>query len=468
MRALLTALCRLLLRIFFRRIEAVNEIHVPDQGPVLYVLNHPNGLLDPLFILCLSPRPVVFLAKAPLFDTFLVKHFVRAFECLPVYRTSDGEDPSKNRASIEASIALLGAGRALALFPEGVSHSDPQLKPLKTGAARIALSASAGSPGSGPAPQPVQIVPVGLVYPEKTRFRSEALLVYGPTIITPKIELDANLRPPNDAAEQLTATIDAALDGVTLQARSHELLRLADDAEQILLGARRDEEGDASGSFEREPLEALEIKQRLIDGHERLLARVPAQIDAVVARIRRYQAELALLGLPLDQPAKTRRRSLARKLVGQALVLALLLPFALVGVVTHWPAYRFIDWLAHRMAKRADEILATLKLIAGFLFFPLTWLVLAVAAGVTGSWTLGLATALVLPLCGYLALTFVERLAAFVDQARALWVFATRRDLPGFLARERASIRDAIMQLAAQLDSDVAPGDQSRTSVTTP
>src|SRR5262249_13234102 len=115
MRAVLTALCRLLLRIFFREIATVNAERVPRDAdaPVLYVLNHPNALLDPLFILCLSPRPVTFLAKAPLFSTFLVKHFVRGFECLPVYRTQDGDDPSKNRASIEASIALLASGKAL-------------------------------------------------------------------------------------------------------------------------------------------------------------------------------------------------------------------------------------------------------------------------------------------------------------------------------------------------------------------
>jgi glycerol-3-phosphate O-acyltransferase/dihydroxyacetone phosphate acyltransferase len=69
MRAVLTALCRLLLRIFFREIATVHAERVPrdHDAPVLYVLNHPNALLDPLFISCLSPRPVTFLAKAPLF-----------------------------------------------------------------------------------------------------------------------------------------------------------------------------------------------------------------------------------------------------------------------------------------------------------------------------------------------------------------------------------------------------------------
>ena len=37
---------------------------------------------------------------------------------------------------------LLAEKGALALFPEGTSHSDPALKPLTTGAARIVLEAA--------------------------------------------------------------------------------------------------------------------------------------------------------------------------------------------------------------------------------------------------------------------------------------------------------------------------------------
>ncbi len=57
----------LFLRIFFRRVEAAGLERVPAEGPLLVVLNHPNALIDPLFILGLAPRPVAFLAKAPLF-----------------------------------------------------------------------------------------------------------------------------------------------------------------------------------------------------------------------------------------------------------------------------------------------------------------------------------------------------------------------------------------------------------------
>lgn len=454
LRTLLTALCDLLLRIFFRRIDSADDDRVPAKGPVMYVLNHPNGLLDPLFILCRSPRPVTFLAKAPLFSAFLVKHFVRAFECLPVYRAQDGKDTRKNKAVIEQSITLLASGKVLALFPEGISHSEPDLQPLKTGAARIALCASAAVDGH--APEPVQIVPVGIHYGQKTTFRSSALLVYGDPITAPVVELDADLRAPADAVEALNTEIDAAIRAVTLHADDFELLRLADQAERILAGARRDT-GEASETDGLDPaIGDYTIKQALLRGYDQLRERDPAAVQSVIGQVRSYAAEVSMLGLPLDHPPDIPGHAIARYILEHALLLPLLLPLSLVGIVSHYPAYRLVGWLSERVAARetnSTAVLATTKLIAGFLFFPLTWILVAIVAGVvTGTlWAAGVAL-LLAPLSGYAALVFTERVADLIDRARGLWVLTSRAGMGPFLAERRQQLRDTIMALAAKLD----------------
>lgn len=451
MRTLLTALCRLLLRIFFRRIEQIGVERVPEGSstPVLYVLNHPNALLDPLFIVCRSPRPVTFLAKAPLFDAFLVKHFIRGFECLPVYRKQDGNDPKQNRASIVAAIELLGSGKALALFPEGISHSRPSMAPLKTGAARIALSASATTAERNPAP--VQIVPVGLEYDDKRTFRSNARLFYGQPIPTPRVELDERERPPEAAAEALTKQISAALAEVTLQAKTHEVLALARATARLLRAAER----DADSQAERADAQAeLELEQRLVAGYERLQTHAPGRVEALVRRVRALEAELDALGMDVDHPHRLERGRALRWALGRLCSMLLFAPGALVGVVTHYLPYRAVDWLAHRLAPgqtqdgEIDDVLATLKLSGGFLLFPLTWLALALALGWLVSWPYAALALVLLPACGYAALRFIERLDAFIDRARGGWALLTRRDLGAYLVSERQAIRAEVLALA--------------------
>ncbi|KIG17790.1 1-acyl-sn-glycerol-3-phosphate acyltransferase [Enhygromyxa salina] len=431
MRAFLTALSRLLLRIFFRRIDNVDAGRVPVDGPLLYVLNHPNGLLDPLFILCESPRPVTFLAKAPLFRTPLIKHFVRGFECLPVYRTQDGADPSKNREVIMQSIALLAGGKVLALFPEGTTHSDPKLKPLKTGAARIAASASREVS--------VRIVPVGIDYSRKATFRSDALLIYGEPIITPQLELDDQLRASAKDVEALNAAITAALGQVTLQAEDAQALRLAEHAALILSGARKDA-GESA-------LESFDVRRRLVDGYQRLREQAPAPLEQLAERVRSYAAQMSMLGLPLDHPAAIPRPAIRKYVLRHVLVMPLLLGPALLGILTHYPAYRLVGWLSRRIAKQEEAVIATIKLIGGLLLFPLNWIVISVGLGVALAWPWGLLALLALPLVGFAALLFSERVADLIDRARGLWVITTQAELAGRLADERRAIYDAIMRL---------------------
>src|ERR1041384_4077804 len=202
MRTLLSSLLRLAIRIFFRRVEIVGAERVPAQGPVVFVLNHPNGLIDPAVLLCLAPLRVSFLAKAPLFRMPLVGLWCRAFDAIPVHRKQDpGSEMTRNRETFDAARGVLVRGAAIALFPEGTSHSDPKLKPLKTGAARIALGAAAALPQD----LPLTIVPAGLYYRAKQTFRSAALLRYGDPLPVERLVQAPGAEPPADAVRALPA-----------------------------------------------------------------------------------------------------------------------------------------------------------------------------------------------------------------------------------------------------------------------
>src|SRR5919199_192317 len=162
-RRVLVAVLRVALRVFFRRIEIVGSERVPRGGACVFVLNHPNALVDPVFILCHAPRRVSFLAKEPLFRMPVIGALARSLDAIPVYRRQDeGSDPARNRETFARARELLRRGGSIAVCPEGASHSDTKLRPVKSGAARIPL----GVVGVDPAID-LRIVPAGLYYTAK-------------------------------------------------------------------------------------------------------------------------------------------------------------------------------------------------------------------------------------------------------------------------------------------------------------
>src|SRR6266478_4732931 len=108
-RRITCAILKFALRVYFRRIEVTGLDNVPRDSPVIFVVNHPNALVDPVFLLCLAPRRVSFLAKAPLFRMPIIGYLVRALDSLPVYRRQDeGEDVARNLETFVAARKLLG------------------------------------------------------------------------------------------------------------------------------------------------------------------------------------------------------------------------------------------------------------------------------------------------------------------------------------------------------------------------
>ncbi len=440
MRAFFRALFGLILRVFFRRIEGAGVQRVPAHGPVIFVLNHPSGLIDPAFLLCLAPRRVSFLAKAPLFRMPIIGFFCRAFEAIPVYRRQDaGSDPSQNRETFEAARAVLARGGAIGIFPEGTSHSDPKLRPLKTGAARIALGAAAAL---GDAP-PLMIVPAGLYYRAKRTFRSAALLHYGEPFAVDPVPLGPGEEPPAEPVRELTVRIQQALAAVTLQAGEEEVHALVERAQRIV--SAQEETPAAPPSLTDE----FALRRRLLAGYEVVRAQWPDRLAAIATRIDRYEAALAAAGLDARQTAAggyTLAR-VARYSAKAVLVLVVLLPAALIGVVLNYPAYRVVGFVATGMAKGAEDALASIKVLAAMLLFPLTWAIVAVLVGTTRGVEEGVVALIVAPLLAYAALIFFERLDRIIGGARALALFAFRRWAFLRLVAERHAIREEIVAL---------------------
>jgi 1-acyl-sn-glycerol-3-phosphate acyltransferase len=439
-RRIIVALVRLALRIYFQRIEVTGLEHVPRETPVIFVLNHPNALVDPVFLLCLAPRRVSFLAKAPLFRMPVIGYLVKALDSLPVYRRQDeGEDVTKNQETFVAARKLLARGGTIGICPEGISHDKPGLQPIKTGAARISLAAvSTGEVSS------LKIVPAGLYYTSKTRFRSDALLYFGAPIDVEPVTLEPDGTPPRDAVRKLSSQIERALRNVILDAKHEEELQTTARAERIFTSEPYE---GVSDSLKDE----LRLQQRFIRAYPLLQSRQPERLRKLELRMIRFEEELNQAGVDPDElsPPVSTYRVLA-SIVKRSIVFLLMLGPAAIGTVAHYPAYKLGGFLATRLSRDSEDVISTVKIISAMLLFPLTWIVLTVLAYVNFGWIAAVLALAVIPFSGYVAIVFFEELDKSVAGVRVLTFFLVRRRFFVRLLAERKAIRNEIIALGKE------------------
>jgi 1-acyl-sn-glycerol-3-phosphate acyltransferase len=215
-------------RCFYRVSVYRHGEHAAGSTPMVVIANHPNGGVDPVVVASVVSSPLHFLAKSSLFHAPVLGTVLRLIGALPAFRRQDGHDTTKNAATFASTRSVLQQRGAVCVFPEGTSHSDPQLRQLRTGAARIALDAALSD-----APDTV-IVPVGLLYRERERFRSEASVNVGsPLVVRDWVEaqgVDPDTVDSGDATlvRALTSAAEAALDAVSFTAADTTLLALAE------------------------------------------------------------------------------------------------------------------------------------------------------------------------------------------------------------------------------------------------
>lgn len=139
------------------RIEGLENI--PRQGGLVLAPNHVSAADWPAIgVSC--PRPLVWMAKADLFNVPVIGPFARLFHAFPVNRDT------ADRHALRLAEERVRAGDALVIFPEGAVSEDAALQPFKPGLALVVLRTG------------VPVVPVGLI-------GTERLLPFGQNVPRP-------------------------------------------------------------------------------------------------------------------------------------------------------------------------------------------------------------------------------------------------------------------------------------------
>lgn len=434
---ILIAFARWLLLVFFRRVEVAGAWRLPEKGPVVFVANHVNSLVDPALLLGFLHPPPRFLGKSTLWDVAILKPFIRLAAAIPVYRRQDpGVDPARNAETFARCHEVLAEGGSIAIFPEGTSHNQPGLVELKTGVSRIVLQAAERFPGLG-----VVIVPVGLIFDDKDRFRSRVLINVGDPL-DPSAEISVYGEDPQAAVRQLTDKVRQALLDQTLNFPSWKEARLIERAAEIYSHPAAKQPRKISLS------EAFHLRRRFIDGYSTLEARYPDEVAELAAAVETYDGLLQARRLDDDQVASQYPPSgVLRFTARSAWLLLVRFPLAAVGTVLNVVPFHLAGWFARRRVD-SEDVVATYKLLASIVFYPASWIALAAVAGWLQGAPGALAVLVVAPISGSVALRFFERKAHFLRQARAFFLLEIGKKPVAELRALRQEVVDKLQDLA--------------------
>jgi glycerol-3-phosphate O-acyltransferase / dihydroxyacetone phosphate acyltransferase len=357
LRRALVGTFRGIIRLYFRRIERVGEAPGPDVRGRVFVSNHHNALIDPILVLTDADCEISPIAKSTLWKIPGLKWLLDGAGAVPIHRRQDdaNKDVFKNDAMFSKIAEHLARGGNILIFPEGTSHSEPHLAPLRTGAARMLLAADTYGAD-------LSFQSVGLEFDDRDHFRSRSLVLWGP------VRRLADLGGQGEERVQMiTGQMAADLQDLLVAGETHDERRLIVRVAEMLANDAGDATLSGWSTIGRQVDDAAVT---LRNADPTLVARVREKVEAYFAELERLGRTDAQLSGARAAQTKPPTRWLRR---------AALAPLAIPGFALYAIPYFIPRLVAERSTAPEDaDRLSTIKLGVALVVYPL-W-----AAGLVG------------------------------------------------------------------------------------
>lgn len=426
--------CVFMAHLFYRRFEVSGVDRLPTDGPVILCANHVNALVDALVVQASCVRPIHPLARSGLFRTPWLVPILKMIQAVPVYRRQRLADGSlapasgSNADSFRRCYEYLGDNRVILIFPEGQSHSDPRLRTLRTGAARLALGSQ---DANGRLPT---LVPVGLTFTQKGRFRANVLVQYGEPIAFEDIPGEAE----DVTVRRLTDAIGEGLEEVTLNTDSWEDLALMKLLQEFFtLRSSRPTLCERFRSFEQ-----------LIAVHRRLRFDEPGKVANLREKLRRFAELCRRYGVRSYQLDLRYSPGVVARFVLHALAfLVCVFPLALWGMIHSALPYAATRLASHLTARGRDQY-DTAGMVFGLVFGLGFWTLQTFAVHRGFGIDAAMAYAVSLPITFAIALAVARERRRILENVRVFLLFARKSELRDYLRLKRQELEIEVARLA--------------------
>jgi glycerol-3-phosphate O-acyltransferase / dihydroxyacetone phosphate acyltransferase len=447
---------RVALRCYFRRLDLFHPERVPLKGPVLFASNHPNSLADAFLLGVSVPRRVHFVATVQLFRFRFLRAFLLRLGLVPVNRPSDNPRAMRSvLATFEACYAVLEKGEAIGIFPEGITHDDPQLKPIKSGPARMALELEhrwGGKLG-------LQIVPVGLTFSAKEIFRSDALVHFGRPIQAAKF-LEGYAQSRKECIQRLSEQIENQLQSLILHLNHLEHARVVQGVKGLYLDKLR-----LGNIVISEPLapaaEELVLTQTIADAVEYCFEKFPERSQAFARKLEHYEGWLKRLRLSDEAIVQWHKQArLFCRNLGIAGLTVFGAPVALYGWLHSLLPLCIVRWSVRRHAnpRQHKAQIATTSMVSGMASFGLCYSLFAVLFHSTAGWPWSVWYLLSLPAASFFAYFYFQDAHRLQNTLRNAIICLRGPLLAGRLIRMRQELINEIEALRLEYRAELESG----------